>query len=87
MNVSIELKKDILTRIERKITQGNITYIGNPLFIHENKIRKFQPILCKIAHLTKGWRVKFLHFYARKKCHQINTRSNSSIDYELIFDP
>lgn len=57
---SRDLKRSLSSKTGTRLFDQNITYLGNPLFIHKNKIRDFNFNLDKISQLTERWRSKFL---------------------------
>lgn len=47
-NATRELKRRIYANIGIGLTERNIIYLGNPLFIQRNKARDFQSIIIKL---------------------------------------
>lgn len=46
--------------MEIQESNNNITFLGNPLFIHKNKTNQFNKILEILAQKIEGWRANFL---------------------------
>lgn len=61
MHAAPYLKNQLSNQVGIQVSESNVIYMGNPLFIQRNKIREFSKIVENNAAKIEGWKTKILY--------------------------